>query len=100
MPGGLPLQPWAAAVRRARGEANSKDNPDAHCLPMGIMQMDSHPYPKKIIQTPTEVLIIYEASGNPLIGETAQPHWQHLRRVMAAALSASRSMLLLRARFR
>jgi len=32
-------------------------------------------------------LFIYEASGNPLIGETAQPHWQHLRRVMAAALS-------------
>jgi DNA-binding GntR family transcriptional regulator len=31
-------------------------------------------------------LFIYEASGNPLIGETAQPHWQHLRRVMAAAL--------------
>jgi DNA-binding GntR family transcriptional regulator len=34
-------------------------------------------------------LFIYEASGNPLIGETAQPHWQHLRRVMAAALSES-----------
>ena len=32
-------------------------------------------------------LFIYEASGNPLIGETAQPHWQHLRRVMAAALN-------------
>ncbi|MBS0540700.1 MAG: GntR family transcriptional regulator [Proteobacteria bacterium] len=32
-------------------------------------------------------LFIYEASGNPLIGETAQPHWQHLRRVMAAAIS-------------
>ena len=32
-------------------------------------------------------LFIYEASGNPLIGETAQPHWQHLRRVMAAVLS-------------
>jgi DNA-binding GntR family transcriptional regulator len=31
-------------------------------------------------------LFIYEASGNPLIGETAQPHWQHLRRIMAAAL--------------
>ena len=29
-------------------------------------------------------LFIYEASGNPLFGETAQPHWQHLRRVMAA----------------
>jgi DNA-binding GntR family transcriptional regulator len=34
-------------------------------------------------------LFIYEASGNPVIGETAQPHWQHLRRVMAAALSES-----------
>ncbi len=34
-------------------------------------------------------LFIYEASDNPLIGETAQPHWQHLRRVMAAALSES-----------
>jgi DNA-binding GntR family transcriptional regulator len=31
-------------------------------------------------------LFVYEASGNPLIAETAQPHWQHLRRVMAAVL--------------
>src|SRR5215475_5993641 len=37
-------------------------------------------------------LFIYEASGNPLIGETAQPHWQHLRRVMAAALSESEAL--------
>jgi hypothetical protein len=36
---------------------NSKDNPDAHFLPMGVMQMTSHPYPKKIIQTPSEVVI-------------------------------------------
>jgi DNA-binding GntR family transcriptional regulator len=32
-------------------------------------------------------LFIYEASGNPVISETTQPHWQHLRRVMAAVLS-------------
>jgi DNA-binding GntR family transcriptional regulator len=32
-------------------------------------------------------LFVYEASGNPLIAETAQPHWQHMRRVMAAVLS-------------
>ena len=66
--------------------ANSKDNPDAHCLPMGILQMDSHPYPKKIVQTPTELLMIYEASGTtvreifldgrplPKIGDV-QPFW-------------------------
>jgi hypothetical protein len=61
--GEAPYQPWAKALVEKRMADNSKDNPDAHCLPMGIMQMDSHPYPKKIIQTPTELLLIYEASG-------------------------------------
>ena len=31
---------------------NSKDNPDAHCLPMGFLQFHNHPEPRKIIQTP------------------------------------------------
>jgi hypothetical protein len=61
--GGAPYQPWAAELVKKRMADNSKDNPDAHCLPMGVMQMTSHPYPKKIIQTPTEVIIIYEGSG-------------------------------------
>jgi len=61
--GEAPYQPWAKELVQKRMADNSKDNPDAHCLPMGIMQMNSHPYPKKIVQTPTEVLIIYEASG-------------------------------------
>jgi hypothetical protein len=63
IPGGAPYQPWAADLVKKRMAENSKDNPDAHCLPMGIMQMTSHPYPRKIIQTPKEVLIIYEGSG-------------------------------------
>jgi hypothetical protein len=63
-PGGqAPYQEWAAALVKQRMADNSKDNPDAHCLPMGIMQLTSHPYPKKIIQTPTEVVMIYEGSG-------------------------------------
>ncbi len=61
--GGAPYQPWAAELRKKRMADNSKDNPDALCLPLGIMQNTSHPYPRKIIQTPTEVLIIYEGSG-------------------------------------
>ena len=32
---------------------------------------------------------IYAASGNPLIGESAVPHWVHLRRVMGAVLQQS-----------
>ena len=61
--GGAPYQPWAAALVKQRMADNSKDNPDAHCLPMGVMQMTSHPYPKKVIQTPTQVVLIYEGSG-------------------------------------
>jgi hypothetical protein len=61
--GEAPYQPWAKELVQKRMADNSKDNPDAHCLPMGIMQMDAHPYPKKIIQTPTELILIYEASG-------------------------------------
>jgi DNA-binding GntR family transcriptional regulator len=31
---------------------------------------------------------IYEASGNPLIGRSADQHWRHLRRAMGAVLQA------------
>jgi len=62
-PGGAPYQPWAAELVKKRMADNSKDNPDAHCLPMGLMQMTSHPYPKKIILTPTVMVLIYEGSG-------------------------------------
>jgi len=82
--GGAPYQPWAAELVKKRQADNSKDNPDAHCLPMGVMQMTSHPYPKKIIQTPSEVILIYEGSGTTvrevfLDGRTpakdAEPWW-------------------------
>jgi hypothetical protein len=60
--GGLPLQPWAATLRAERKAQNSKDHPDAHCLPLHPVQLHSHPQPRKIIQTPGEVLIMYEAN--------------------------------------
>ena len=63
LPEGAPYQPWAADLVKKRMADNSKDNPDAHCLPLGIAQMNAHPFPRKIIQTPTEVLLIYEGSG-------------------------------------
>ena len=42
---------------------NSKDNPDAHCLPLGLMQLHTHPQPRKIIQTPGVIVILYEAQA-------------------------------------
>lgn len=61
--GGAPYLPWAAELVKKRVADNSKDNPDANCLPMGIGQLNGHIYPRKIISTPTEVIIIYEGSG-------------------------------------
>lgn len=81
---GLPLTSWGADVRQKRGAENNKDNPDAHCLPLGLMQLDTHPQPRKIIQTPTEVVILYEAQsgvrqiftdGRPLPNNDVQPWW-------------------------
>ena len=59
---GLPFTPWAAELQKTRQAGNSKDNPDALCLPMGFMQFHTHPQPRKILQTPTELAIVYESN--------------------------------------
>ena len=81
---GLPLKPWAAELVKRRMADNSKDNPDAHCLPMGFMQFHNHPQPRKIVQTPGLILIVYEANfglrqiftdGRPLPNRDPEPWW-------------------------
>jgi len=80
----LPYQPWAKELMEKRKADNSKDNPDAHCLPMGFMQFHTHPEPRKIVQTPTFMAIIYEANsglrqifmdGRSLPAKGAEPWW-------------------------
>jgi hypothetical protein len=63
VPGGLPFTPWAAALRKERKDNNNKDNPDAHCLPLGLTQLHMHPQARKMIQTPGLIVILYEAQG-------------------------------------
>ncbi len=60
---GLPFTPWGAEIHRQRVADNNKDNPDAHCLPMGIMQFHNHGQPRKMIQTPQVIVILYEANA-------------------------------------
>jgi len=62
MEGGLPYTPWAAEIKKQRMALQNKDNPDANCLPMGFLQFHQQPQPRKIIQTPTLILIEYEAN--------------------------------------
>ena len=80
----LPFQPWAAELRKQRMADNMKDNPDAHCLPIGLTQMHLHPQPRKIIQTPKLIIMLYEAQGGvrqifmdgrPLPNNDPQPWW-------------------------
>jgi hypothetical protein len=61
-PEGLPFQPWAAELKKQRNALNSKDNPDALCLPMGHMQFHMHGQPRRMIQEPGLITIIYEAN--------------------------------------
>ena len=84
VPDGLPLQPAAADLKKKRMADNNKDNPDAHCLPLGNMQLHTHPEPRKIIQTPAVIVILYEGNagvrqiftdGRPLPGNDPQPWW-------------------------
>jgi hypothetical protein len=62
-PDGLPFTPWAAELKKERVANNSKDNPDAHCLPLGFMQLHTHSQPRKIVQTANDLVIMYEANG-------------------------------------
>ena len=81
---GLPLTPWGAEVLKKRKSDNSKDNPEAHCLPMGIIQFHTQGAPRRFVQTPGMIVILYEASmgsrqvftdGRPLPDDDPQPWW-------------------------
>jgi hypothetical protein len=60
---GLPLTPLGDKLLKERVARNSKDNPEAHCLPMGIVQLHTQGAPRKFVQTPRLLVILYEASN-------------------------------------
>jgi hypothetical protein len=81
---GLPLTPFGAELLKTRRASNSKDNPEANCLPMGIIQLHTQGAPRKFLQTPKQIAILYEASserreifmdGRGLPTDDPQPWW-------------------------
>jgi hypothetical protein len=58
----LPMQPWAADLQRRRAAEGGLNDPDGLCLPQGPLQYHIDPQPLKIVQTPTQILIIYESN--------------------------------------
>jgi hypothetical protein len=80
-----PFQPWAADLQKKRAAEGGLNDPDGLCLPQGLLQYHIDPQPLKIVQTPTQILIIYESNYGlrtiymdgrklPPLGEP-QPFW-------------------------
>ena len=59
--GEAPFQPWAAELYKRRSDSLGKDRPSERCIPHGIpdgMLVPNSPF--KIVQTPGEMVILYE----------------------------------------
>ena len=51
MPGGLPYQPWLAALVKERTANNAKDDPHVRCLPDTFIRAYGLPHLLKFVQT-------------------------------------------------
>lgn len=60
LPGGLPYQPWAAALVKQRTEQLGKDDPVGFCKPGGAVRILTYPPYRKILQLPDLVVILSE----------------------------------------
>ena len=60
LPGGLPYQPWAAALVKERKAAFAKDDPIGLCRPGGLFRFHTFPPPRKVIQLPDLLVILSE----------------------------------------
>jgi len=58
--GGLPYQPWAAALVKERSALAGRDDPVAWCKPAGALRLLTFPPPRKLLQLPGLVVILSE----------------------------------------
>ncbi|PWT98372.1 MAG: hypothetical protein C5B51_29470 [Terriglobia bacterium] len=79
----VPMTPAAAKIYQERQANFGKDRPSGHCLPHSVTDFDAHPMPKKLIQTPGVLVILFESyhtyrqifiDGRPL-PDRREPAW-------------------------
>jgi len=86
-PEGAPMQAWAKALSAQRDADNHKADPLALCMPPGVPRVETHGgHMFKIVQTPREVVMLYETSSNDVfreiftdgrpLPEITQPSWK------------------------
>jgi hypothetical protein len=82
--GGLPYQPWLAALVKKRTAENAKDDPHVICLPDTFLRMYSLPHLTKFVQTSGLLVMLNEVNaayrqvfldGRPLPVDPT-PSWQ------------------------
>src|SRR5512141_1709698 len=57
----VPMRPWAEALYKERLENSGKDRPSTRCLPHSVTDFDAHHMPKKVIQTPGQIAMLFES---------------------------------------
>ncbi len=84
LPGGLPYQPWLAAVVKQRTANMAKDDPHIRCLPDNFLRAYGMPHLLKFVQSPGLLLVLDEwnagyrqvfTDGRPL-PEDPNPSWE------------------------
>jgi hypothetical protein len=55
------MQPWAAQLYKERLANNGRDRPSADCLPHSVTDFAAHATPRKIVQTPGVIVMLFEA---------------------------------------
>jgi hypothetical protein len=84
LPGGLPYQPWLAALVKQRTADDSKDDPHVRCLPDTFVRAYSLPHLLKFVHSPGLLVMLSEVNagyrqvftdGRPL-PEDPTPSWQ------------------------
>ncbi len=56
----ISMTPWAKALFDERQANLAKDRPSGKCLGHSLTEFDAHFQPKKIIQTPGEIVLLFE----------------------------------------
>jgi hypothetical protein len=59
-PEAIVMLPWAQALFAERRDNNGKEDPEGFCMPPGFPRVNGVPFPQKIIQLATAIVILYE----------------------------------------
>jgi hypothetical protein len=64
LPGGLPYQPWLAALVKERTASHAKDDPHVRCLPDTFLRAYSLPHFVRFVQAPGLLVALIEMNAN------------------------------------